>query len=126
MPPYLGTMFGRHKFKRMPHGIHSASEIFQLEISTILSGLEGCANSQDDIIVWGNSKEQHVEWLKAIFDHIGQSGLKLNAAKCVFGVNELTFLGHVVSANGVKPDPQNLKQLQNTLCLNIKLNYRGF
>ena len=43
-------------------------------------------------MVWGNSKER----LKAVFDHIRQS-LKLNAAKYVFGVNELTFLGHVVS-----------------------------
>ena len=85
-------MFGRYKFKRMPYSIRSASEIFQLEISKIISGLGGCANSQDDIIVWGNSREQHDERLTAVFDHIGQSGLKLNAAKCVFGVNELTFL----------------------------------
>ena len=35
----FGTMFGRYKFKRMPCGIHSASEIFQLEISKIISGL---------------------------------------------------------------------------------------
>ena len=47
----FGTMFYGYKFKRMPYGIHSASEIFQLEISKIISGLEGCANSQDDIIV---------------------------------------------------------------------------
>ena len=90
------TIFGRYRFKRMPYGIHSASEILQLEIYKIISGSEGCANSQDDIIVWGNSKEQHDERLKAVFDHIRQSGLKLNAANCVFGVNELTFLGHVI------------------------------
>ena len=95
----------------MPYGIHSASEIFQLEISKIISGLEGCANSQDDIIVWGNTKEQHDERLKVVFDHIRQSGLKLNAAKCVFGVNELTFLGHVVSADGVKPDPKKVEAI---------------
>ena len=67
--------------------------------------------SQDDIIVWGNSKEQHDEWLKAVFDHIRQSGLKLNAAKCVFEANELTFLGHVVLADGVKPDPKKVEAI---------------
>ena len=107
----FGTMFGRYKFKRMPYGIHSASEVFQLEISKIIFGLEGCANSQDDIIVWGNSKKQHDERLKAVFHHIRQSGLKLNAAKCVFGVNELTFLGYVVSADGVKPVPQKVEAI---------------
>ena len=35
----------------------------------------------------------------------------MNAAKCVFGVNELTFLGHVVSADGVKPDPKKVKAI---------------
>ena len=46
----FGTMFGRYKFKRIPYGgIHSASEIFQLEISKIISGLEGCANSRETL-----------------------------------------------------------------------------
>ena len=40
----FGTMFGGYKFKRMPYGIHSASEILELEISKIIFGLEGCAN----------------------------------------------------------------------------------
>ena len=35
----------------------------------------------------------------------------MNAAKCVFGVNELTFLGHIVSADGVKPDPKNIEAI---------------
>ena len=48
----FGTVFGRYKFKRMPYGIHSASEIFQLEISKIIAGCDGAANSQDDIIVF--------------------------------------------------------------------------
>ncbi|CAB4000590.1 Hypothetical predicted protein, partial [Paramuricea clavata] len=48
----FGTAFGRYKFKRMPYGIHSASEIFHLEISKIIAGCEGAVNSQDNIIVW--------------------------------------------------------------------------
>ncbi|XP_046851152.1 uncharacterized protein K02A2.6-like [Xenia sp. Carnegie-2017] len=47
----FGTAFGRYRFKRMLYGIHSASEITQFEISNIIAGCEGCANSQDDIIV---------------------------------------------------------------------------
>ena len=104
-------MLGRYRFKRMPYGTHSASEIFQLEISKIIFWSEGCANSQDDIIVWQNSIQQHDERLKAVFDHIRQSGVKLNTAKCVFGVNELTSLGHVVSAHGVKPDPKKVEAI---------------
>ena len=107
----FGTVFGRYKFKRMPYGIHSASEIFQLEISKIIAGCDGAANSQDDIIVWGETKEIHDERLKKVLDKIRDNGLKLNHAKCIFGATELTFLGHIMSADGVKPDPRKIEAI---------------
>ncbi|CAB4033003.1 retrotransposon-like family member retr-1 [Paramuricea clavata] len=107
----FGTAFGRYKFKRMPYGIHSASEIFQLEISKIIAGCDGAANSQDDIIVWGETKEIHDQRLKKVLDKIRDSGLKLNHAKCIFGATELTFLGHIMSADGVKPDPRKIEAI---------------
>ena len=55
----FGIPFGRYRFKRLPFGIHSASEVFQAEIASIIADLPGCAHSQDDIIVWGTSKEEH-------------------------------------------------------------------
>lgn len=50
----FGTPFGRYRFKRLPFGIHSASEVFQTEISSVIADLPGSANSQDDTIVWGH------------------------------------------------------------------------
>ena len=49
------TPFGRYRFKRLPYGIHSASEIFQASVANILSDIEGSSNSQDDIIIWGKT-----------------------------------------------------------------------
>ena len=67
----FGTLFGRYKFKHMPYGIHSASEVFQAEIASIISNVQGAINFQDDIIVWGASKEEHdarsreiIKWTK--------------------------------------------------------------
>ena len=51
----FATPFGRFCFKRLPYGIFSATEIFQGNISKIIKGLEGARNSQDDIIVWGET-----------------------------------------------------------------------
>ena len=53
----FGTPFGRYKFLRMPFGIHSASEIFQREISKIISEAEGALHMQDDIVVWAEMQE---------------------------------------------------------------------
>ena len=47
----FGTPLGRYRFKILPYGIHSGSEVFQREITTIISDVSGSANSQDDIIV---------------------------------------------------------------------------
>ena len=109
----FATTFGRYKFTRMPYGIHSASEIFQLEISKIIEGINGVANSQDDIIIWADTKEAHDARVTQVLTRIRDSGLKLNKAKCVFGATELTFLGHIISAEGVKPDPRKVEAITN-------------
>ena len=100
------TPFGRYKFKRMPYGIHSASEIFQKAISDIIADIPNATNLQDDIIVWGPTQEQHDETLRSVFDRIRHSGLKLNKFKCVLSSSRITFLGHVVSSEGLQVDPK--------------------
>ena len=107
----FATCFGHYKFNRMPHGIHSVSEISQLEISKIIEGIDGVANSQDDIIIWADTKEAHDACIKQILAHIRESDLKLNRAKCIFGVTELTFLGHILSAEGIEPDPKKVEAI---------------
>ena len=84
----FATTFGRYKFKRMPYGIHSASEIFQLEISNIIEGISGVVNSQDDIIIWGDTKETHDARVQQVLTRIRDSGLKLNKDKCTFGARK--------------------------------------
>ena len=53
------TPQGRYCFQRLPFGKSSASEIFQREMTNILEGTEGAAAYQDDIIVWGETPEEH-------------------------------------------------------------------
>ena len=57
----FGTPSGRYSFKRLPHGIHSASEVFQRQVTSIISHKPGSANSQDDFIVWGKTLQEHGE-----------------------------------------------------------------
>ena len=107
----FGTPFGCYRFKCLPFGIHSASEVFQVEVANIIAGIDGCTNSQDDIMVWGSSNEEHDQRLRACLTRIRESGLKLNQTNCIFASRSLTFLGHTVSANGLKPDPTKLNAI---------------
>ena len=107
----FNTPVGRYCFMRMPFGVHSASEVFSKRISEIIEGLDGVAHIQDDIIIWAPDKEAHNERLRIVLDQIKKSGLKLNKKKCVFGVNELKFCGHIFSDQGVKADPDKISAI---------------
>ena len=106
-----GAPSGRFCFKRLPYGILSASEIFQADIFEIIEGLEGARNSQDNILVRGETLTEHNNRVNKIMTKIRESGLKLNKSKCVFGVQSITFLGHKLSSTGISPEPQKVKAI---------------
>ena len=72
----FSTPFGRYRFKRMTYGIYSASEIFQKAVADIISSINNTTNLQDDIIIWGSSREEHDRVLRKILDRIRDSRLK--------------------------------------------------
>jgi hypothetical protein len=122
----IQTLFGRYKFNRLAFGVKSASKVFQRKISEIIEGLEGCKNNQDDIIIWGHSKEEHDERLKGVLDRIREANLKLNKQKCVFCVQELKFLGHTLTAYGVKPDEVKVRAVMEMPVPENKSDLRRF
>ena len=107
----FGTPSGRYHFKRLPYGIHSASEIFQREVTSIISDIPGSANSQDDFIVWGKTLQEHDEHLRKVFLKIRESGLKLNKTKCQIRKQSIVFLGHIISSADIKIDPSKTEAI---------------
>lgn len=80
----------------------------------------------DDIIVWGSNREEHDERLRKVLDKTREVNLKLNKDKCEFGVKTLTFVGDVVSEEGVKPDPRKASAINNMERPNNKDEVRRF
>ena len=81
---------------------------------------------QDDIIVWGASKEEHDQRLRSCLTRIRQSGLKLNRNKCIFTANSLAFLGHIISVDGVKPDPTKVNAITDMPIPSSKADLQRF
>ena len=102
----FNTSFGRYRFRGLPYGVHSASDVFQASLAEIIEGIDGCCNSQDDTINWGKDQQEHDARVHQVMKKIRSSGLKLNLSKCLFGVRELKFLDQLVSEQGIKPDAQ--------------------
>ena len=60
----------------------------------------------DDILVFGRSAAEHQERLEVVLEQLQQAGLKLKPSKCSFGKSSVSFLGHIVSADGISTNPQ--------------------
>src|SRR5678815_2838010 len=97
------TPFGLFEYTRMPFGLRCAAQTFQRVIDTILRGLPFAWAYLDDLLVASATPEEHQDHLRAVFARLNDAGMRLNLAKCVLGTSSLTFLGHTVSPEGVKP-----------------------
>ena len=96
----------------MPFGLTNAPATFQRLMECVLAGLtfEQCLIYIyiDDIIVFSATFPKHLERLRTVFEHLARAGLKLKPKKCHFARSEIRYLGHIVSRDGVKADPEML------------------
>ena len=105
------TPFGLFEYKYMPFGLRNAAQTFQRHIDEILSKFDFALAYIDDIIIGSVDQEEHEIHLEMIFNTLHKHKLKINEAKCVFFQQEVKFLGHLVSENGIKPLPERLEAI---------------
>jgi hypothetical protein len=67
----------------------------------------------DDILIHSRNIEEHAGHLEWTLTTLRDKGFKLNPEKCVFGLHEVEFLGHLISGSGIKPKPDKLDTIQN-------------
>ena len=125
----IATPFGLFEFLRMPFGLKNAAQTFQRLMDNVTHQLPGVFAYIDDVLVASPSAAQHESDLRRLFDALKRFGLVVNSSKCVFGARELDFLGHHVSARGIRPlqskvdavrrfeRPRSIKALQRFLGL---------
>ena len=105
------TPWGRYCFNVLPFGISSGSEKFQKCMSQILEGLDGVQCNIDDVLIYGRTQEEHDQRLEATLQRLSNANVTLNPDKCVFNVSSVKFLGLIVGADGIKPDPDKVQAI---------------
>ena len=107
------TRSGFYEYKTMSFGLTNAPATFQRLMELALAGLqwECCLIYLDDVICFGRTFTEHMYRLDLILDRICQAGLKLKPEKTHFLKDQVVFLGHVVSKEGVLPNPENVKKI---------------
>ena len=108
----VGSM-GVYEFLRMPYGLCNTPVTFQRLMQNCLGelNLTYALIYLDDVIVFSRTEEKHLHHLRVVFAHFLEHGLKLKPSKCHFLQDEITFLGHEISAKGMKPGTANLKAI---------------
>ena len=106
----FSTTKGHFEFNVMPFGLTNAPPTFQRLMECVLAGLSGahCLVYLDDIIVFSTTFEEHLKRLTSVLDRLRTAGLKLKSRKCHFAKKQITYLGHVISPQGVEPDEKKL------------------
>ena len=105
----FATPFGRYRWRRLPFGLNVSSEVFQKRLHQTLEGLEGVHCIADDIVVAGNDDDEHDARVRKFLQRCSEASIRLNKSKCKIGVSEIPFMGHVVTDEGLKPDPSKVE-----------------
>ena len=104
----FNTPFGRYMFKRLPFGISSAQDVFQSIMSEMFEDIEGVEVVIDDLLIWGTTEEEHDARLEKVLQCAQQWNLKLNKEKSQIKLKEIKYIGHILSEDGIKPDPKKV------------------
>ena len=108
------THAGLFKFNVMPFGLLNAPSCFQRLMECVLRGLNWriALIYLDDVLVYSRTFDEHLQHLRLVFNRFREAGLKLKPKKCFFGQKNVKFLGHVISSEGVQPDPARIKAIK--------------
>lgn len=119
---------GHYEYLRMPFGLKNAPATFQRIMDNILRGIqnEKCLVYLDDIIIFSTSLQEHVDRLREVFKRLRETNFKIQLDKSEFLRKEVAYLGHLVTQNGVKPNPDKIKAIKNYPIPSTTKQIKGF
>jgi len=106
---------GTYRFPKMPFGLCNAPATFQRLMDTVLVGLnyEICLAYLDDIILYSQDLDTHLERLERLLIRLREADLKLKPSKCQLLQKQVHFLGFTVSQQGVGTDPDKVAAVRD-------------
>ena len=101
---------GFFECNRMPFGATNAPATFQILMKSCLGdlNLNWCIIYLDDVVVYAPTVKEHLKGLEGVFQKLKSAGLKLKPTKCELFKQSISYLGHVVSEEGVQTDPKKI------------------
>ncbi|GBO26452.1 Transposon Ty3-I Gag-Pol polyprotein, partial [Araneus ventricosus] len=107
------TPFDLYEFNVMSFGLKNAPVTFQRFIHEVLRGLDFVFPYLDDILIASKSNQEHEIHLNLVLERLNTSGLRINISKSVFAVEEIEFLGYLITPQGSRPLPNKVQAIMN-------------
>ena len=124
----FSTGYGHWHFKTMPFGLANGPATYSRLVQRVLQGIPTSMALAylDDILCHSADFKGHMESLTRVFAAYSKAGLKLQPAKCFFFKASTKYLGHIVSADGLSPDPDYVQVVQDWPLPNTRSQVRAF
>ena len=104
------TPFGHFEYRVLPTGMANSPSIFSALMNDVLAGMEDFILLYiDDVCIFSRSAAEHEKHVRAVLQRLREHELYAKLSKCEFFKNALTFLGHIVSAQGIQVDPVKIQ-----------------
>ena len=97
------TPFGKYEFLQVPFGLAQVPAYFQHLMNQVLDNCNFVMTYLDDIIIFSETEEEHLAHIKEIFRRLEAADLKMKRSKCDFFKKHIHYLGHLISADGIRP-----------------------
>ncbi|XP_037811309.1 uncharacterized protein K02A2.6-like [Lucilia sericata] len=122
----ISTSKGLFQYTRLIYGLASAPAIFQRIMDSLLAGLEGVVVFLNDILISAPNRKLHCERLERVLTVFRDAGFKLSPEKCEFFRKEIKYLGHVIDKNGLRMNPEKVRNITEIPYSNNVKDFQAF
>ncbi|CDQ69015.1 unnamed protein product, partial [Oncorhynchus mykiss] len=107
----FNTPLGHFEYRVLPFGLANAPAVFQALVNDVLRDMLNIFVFVylDDILIFSPSLQIHVQHVRRVLQRLLENCLFVKAEKCTFHASSVTFLGSVISAEGIKMDPAKVQ-----------------
>jgi transposase InsO family protein len=124
----FGTKYGHYEWLVMPFGLVNVPSTFQRMMTHILREYIDVFVQVylDDILIYSDTEDDHAHHIDLVLSLLQTEELRCSGHKCSFGLEEIQYVGHLVSQNGIRPMPEKLKAVESWPCPSNVHDVRSF